>query len=110
MGCTSEYSPLVYARMLKYGKGEMAIVGLPETAMINAADLAMGGAANRKVYGSLIGGIKETQEMRDYSVEHNIYPEVEIIKADASEIDKAYRNVQDGKVKFRYVIDMSTIK
>ena len=106
----SEYSPLVYARMLKYGKGEMTIVGLPETAMINAADLAMGGAANRKVYGSLIGGIKETQEMLDYSVEHNIYPEVEIIKADASEIDKAYRNVQDGKVKFRYVIDMSTIK
>ncbi len=106
----AEYSPLIYARMLKYGKGEMAIVGLPETATINVADLAMGGAANRKIYGSLIGGIKETQEMLDYSVEHNIYPEVEVIKAEASEIDKAYRNVQDGKVKFRYVIDMSTLK
>lgn len=106
----AQYSPLIYARMLKYGKGEMAIVGLPETATINVADLAMGGAANRKIYGSLIGGIKETQEMLDYSVEHNIYPEVEVIKADASEIDKAYRNVQDGKVKFRYVIDMSTLK
>lgn len=106
----AEYSPLIYARMLKYGKGEMAIVGLPETATINVADLAMGGAANRKIYGSLIGGIKETQEMLDYSVEHNIYPEVEVIKADASEIDKAYRNVQDGKVKFRYVIDMGTLK
>lgn len=106
----AEYSPLIYARMLKYGKGEMAIVGLPETATINVADLAMGGAANRKIYDSLIGGIKETQEMLDYSVEHNIYPEVEVIKADASEIDKAYRNVQDGKVKFRYVIDMSTLK
>lgn len=106
----AEYSPLIYARMLKYGKGEMAIVGQPETATINVADLAMGGAANRKIYGSLIGGIKETQEMLDYSVEHNIYPEVEVIKAEASEIDKAYRNVQDGKVKFRYVIDMSTLK
>lgn len=85
----AEYSPLIYARMLKYGKGEMAIVGLPETATINVADLAMGGAANRKIYGSLIGGIKETQEMLDYSVEHNIYPEVEVIKAEASEIDKS---------------------
>ena len=88
----------------------MAIVGLPETATVNVADLALGGAANRKIYGSLIGGIKETQEMIDFSVAHNIYPEVEIISADASEIDKAYRNVQNGKVKFRYVIDMSTIK
>lgn len=106
----ANYSPLVYARMLKYGKGEMAIVGLPETATVNVADLALGGAANRKIYGSLIGGIKETQEMIDYSVAHNIYPEVEIINAEAAEIDKAYRNVQDGKVKFRYVIDMSTLK
>ena len=107
---TANYSPLVYARMLKYGKGEMAIVGLPETATVNVADLALGGAANRKIYGSLIGGIKETQEMIDYSVAHHIYPEVEIINAEAAEIDKAYRNVQDGKVKFRYVIDMSTLK
>ena len=106
----ANYSPLMYARMLKYGKGEMAIVGLPETATVNVADLALGGAANRKIYGSLIGGIKETQEMIDYSVAHNIYPEVEIINAEAVEIDKAYRNVQDGKVKFRYVIDMSTLK
>lgn len=48
--------------------------------------------------------------MLDYSVKHNIYPEVEIIKADGAEIDKAYKNVLDGKVKFRYVIDMSTMK
>ena len=106
----AQYNPLMYARMLKYGKGEMAIVGLPETATVNAADLAMGGAANRKVYGSLIGGIKETQEMMDYFVAQDIYPEVEVIPANAAEIDKAYRNVQDGKVKFRYVIDMNTLK
>mgnify|MGYP007083049428 CR=1 FL=1 len=48
--------------------------------------------------------------MLDYSVKHNIYPEVEVIKANGEEIDKAYRNVLDGKVKFRYVIDMGTIK
>ena len=106
----ANYNPLLYARMLKMESGEMAVVGLPEAANINVSDMIMGGAAHRKVYGSLIGGIKETQEMLDYSIAHNIYPEVEIIPADAATIDKAYRNVQDGKVKFRYVIDMSTLK
>lgn len=106
----ANYNPLLYARMLKMESGEMAVVGLPEAANINVSDMIMGGAAHRKVYGSLIGGIKETQEMLDYSIAHNIYPEVEIIPADAAAIDKAYRNVQDGKVKFRYVIDMSTLK
>lgn len=106
----ANYNPLLYARMLKMESSEMAVVGLPEAANINVSDMIMGGAAHRKVYGSLIGGIKETQEMIDYSIAHNIYPEVEIIPADAAAIDKAYRNVQDGKVKFRYVIDMSTLK
>ena len=76
---------------------------------LSVSDLVLPGA-RRKVFGSQIGGIKETQEMLDYSVKHNIYPEVEVIKANGEEIDKAYRNVLDGKVKFRYVIDMGTIK
>lgn len=101
------YEPLQYIQMLKMG-GEMAIVGLPANSTINIADMALG-ASQRKVYGSLIGGIKETQEMLDFSITHNIYPEVEIIQANAQEIDKAYRNVSNGKVKFRYVIDMSTL-
>lgn len=46
--------------------------------------------------------------MLDYSVTNHIYPEVEIIAAD--KIDEAYQNVIDGKVKFRYVIDMQTLK
>lgn len=48
--------------------------------------------------------------MPDYSVFNNIYPEVKVIKADGKAIDEAYRNVMDGKVHFRYVIDMKTIK
>ncbi len=52
----------------------------------------------------------QTQEAINYSVENNIYPEVEIIPADAEKITEAYGKVRDGKVKFRYVIDMSTIK
>ncbi|MBK8152976.1 MAG: hypothetical protein IPK61_07920 [Saprospiraceae bacterium] len=45
---------------------------------------------NRKVFGSQIGGIKETQEMLDYSIKNNIYPEVEIILLRQS-IEDAYK-------------------
>lgn len=47
--------------------------------------------------------------MLDFSIANNIYPEVEVIKADTAEIENAYKSILDGKVKFRYVIDMSTI-
>ncbi|MDR2704486.1 MAG: NAD(P)-dependent alcohol dehydrogenase [Planctomycetaceae bacterium] len=104
----ANYDPMIYVRMLKMG-GEMAIVGLPANTNINISKLPLGNA-NRKIYGSLIGGIQETQEMLDYSVANNIYPEVELIKADAAEIDKAYKKVVAGEVPFRYVIDMSTLK
>lgn len=103
----ANYEPIQYLAMLKMG-GEMAIVGLPDKSTLNIANMAF--LSQRKVYGSLIGGIKETQEMLDYSVANGIYPEVVLIKADASEIDKAWKNVSDGNVKFRYVIDMSTLK
>ena len=103
----ANYEPIQYVAMLKMG-GEMAIVGLPDKSTLNIANMAF--LSQRKVYGSLIGGIKETQEMLDYLVSHNIYPEVEIINAEAKEIDRAWKNVLDGKVKFRYVIDMGTLK
>lgn len=104
----ADYNPLMYVNMLKKG-GEMAIVGLPGNSNLNIASMAFV-VPNRKVYGSFIGGIKETQEMLDYSIANGIYPEVEIINADGAEIDHAYQNVQNGKVKFRYVIDMNTLK
>ena len=89
----------------------MAIVGLP--ANENAPNIQTGSlvfSAHRKVYGSLIGGIWETQEMLDYSVTNNLYPEVEIINADGETVTNAYKKVVDGEVKFRYVIDMKTLK
>lgn len=106
----AKYDMTMYMKMLKLD-GQFGIVGLPafrNMPSLTVADLIFQGS--RKVFGSQIGGIKETQEMLDYSVEHNIYPEVEVIKADGEEIDKAYQNVLDGKVKFRYVIDMRTMK
>lgn len=106
----ANYDLTMYMKMLKLN-GQFGIVELPafrNMPSLSVADLVFQGS--RKVFGSQIGGIKETQEMLDYSVEHNIYPEVEIIKANGEEIDKAYQNVLDGKVKFRYVIDMRTMK
>lgn len=105
----AKYEPVQYLKMLKLD-GQLGIVGLPafrNMPSLTVAELVFQGP--RHVFGSQIGGIKETQEMLDYSVEHGIYPQVEIIRADGAEIDKAYQNVLDGKVKFRYVIDMSTM-
>lgn len=104
------YDMSMYLRMLDFG-GQFGIVGVPafkEIPNLTLDQFIWNGG--RKVFGSMIGGIRETQEMLDYSVAHGIYPEVEIIKADAAIIGEAYQNVLDGKVKFRYVIDMSTIK
>ena len=104
------YDMNAYLRMLRY-RGQFGIVGLP--AFRNMPSLKLSDfifTGGRYVFGSQIGGIRETQEMIDYSVEHDIYPEVEVIRPDGAEIDKAYKNVLDGKVKFRYVIDMREVK
>ena len=104
------YDPSMYLRMTKY-KGNFAIVGLPafnNQPTLKVMDFVF--LAGRNVYGSQIGGMKETQEMLDYSIAHNIYPEVEIIKADGDAVTEAYKNVLAGKVKFRYVIDLKTLK
>jgi len=106
----AKYDPTVYMKMLKLD-GQLCIVGLP--AFNNMPSIGvdkfvfLGG---RKVFGSQIGGIKETQEMLDYSVEHNLYPDVEVIKADGSTVTDAYKKVLNGEVRFRYVIDMKTLK
>jgi uncharacterized zinc-type alcohol dehydrogenase-like protein len=98
----ANYDPMTYVKMLKMG-GEMAIVGIPSNSTINIASLVF--TPHRKVYGSLIGGIKETQEMLDYSVKNNIYPQVEFIAP--SQITEAYKKLDKGEVRFRFVIDMS---
>jgi uncharacterized zinc-type alcohol dehydrogenase-like protein len=62
----------------------------------------------KRVAGSLIGGIKETQEMLDFCGEHNIVCDVEMINID--EINNAYEKVQSNDVKYRFVIDMESLK
>ena len=61
----------------------------------------------RRVAGSLIGGIKETQEVLDFCGEHNIHPECEIIRPD--EVNNAFAVMAKGDISHRYVMDMSTL-
>lgn len=62
----------------------------------------------RSLAGTLVGGIAETQEMLDYCAEHGINAEVEIVSAD--QIDDAYDRVCSGDVRYRFVIDISTMR
>ncbi|MDD4915371.1 MAG: NAD(P)-dependent alcohol dehydrogenase [Methylococcales bacterium] len=62
----------------------------------------------RSVAGSLIGGIRETQEMLDFCAEHNIVADIELIAMQA--INQAYDRMLKSDVKYRFVIDMSTLE
>lgn len=62
----------------------------------------------KKVAGSLIGGIKETQEMLDFCGEHNIVSEIEIISM--QQINNAFERLLKADVKYRFVIDMASLK
>lgn len=103
------YDINAYRAMLKFG-GEMAIVGLPshkDAPSLNSQTFIWQ-LQNKRLYSSLIGGIKETQEMLDFSVKNKIYPKVEIIKI--SELNSAYKKVAEGKADFRFVIDMKSLE
>ncbi len=62
----------------------------------------------KSVAGSVIGGIAETQELLDFCGEHNIVSEIEIIKMD--EINAAYERMLKSDVRYRFVIDMASLK
>lgn len=62
----------------------------------------------RSFAGSMIGGIRETQEMLDFCAEHLVYPEIEVISA--NQIDEAWERVLASDVRYRFVIDISTME
>jgi uncharacterized zinc-type alcohol dehydrogenase-like protein len=62
----------------------------------------------KSVAASLIGGIAETQEMLDFCGEHNIVSEIEIIKM--QDINEAYERMLKSDVRYRFVIDMASLK
>ena len=86
--------------------GTMCMVGAIEPLEpMHGGNLIMG---RKRVAGSLIGGIKETQEMLDFCGEKNITCDIEMINID--EINEAFQRVQDSDVKYRFVIDMQSLK
>jgi uncharacterized zinc-type alcohol dehydrogenase-like protein len=62
----------------------------------------------RSIIGSMIGGMKETQEMLDYCAEKNIVADVEMIRMD--EINTAYERMLKGDIHYRFVIDLASLK
>ena len=85
--------------------GVIMTVGLPtEPHKISGFDLI---DKRKGIVGSSIGSIKETQEMINYCHTNDIYPEVEIIPIE--KINLAFDNTVSGKVRYRYVIDMSSL-
>ena len=61
----------------------------------------------RKLAGSMIGGIPETQEMLDFCAEHGIVADIEMIRAD--DIESAYERMLRSDVKYRFVIDTASM-
>ncbi len=94
----------LYLAMLRLD-GTMILLGVPpETPQLQVFNLI---GKRRRVAGSLIGGIKETQEMLDYCAENNIMSDVEVIPM--SEINNAYERILKGDVHYRFVIDLKTL-
>ena len=93
-----------YAAMLR-ACGTLVCLGVPpEPIQLPAADLIWTG---RCVAGSLIGGLPETQEMLDHCAAHGVLADVEVIAVD--QINDAYRRILNSDVKYRFVIDLSTL-
>jgi uncharacterized zinc-type alcohol dehydrogenase-like protein len=86
--------------------GTLCSVGLPETPLSVAPFAIL--ANRRSLSGSMIGGMAETQEMLNYCAEHGIVSDIELTSID--KLDEAYERVVKGDVKYRFVIDMATLK
>jgi uncharacterized zinc-type alcohol dehydrogenase-like protein len=86
--------------------GTLVNVGAPPEALPVQVFSLIG--HRRSFAGSAIGGIRETQEMLDFCAEHHIAPEIEVISA--KQIDEAWERVLASDVRYRFVIDISTME
>jgi uncharacterized zinc-type alcohol dehydrogenase-like protein len=94
-----------YLSLLKVD-GAMVVVGVPDKPVpVSAFSLIFG---RHSLAGSLIGGIKETQDMLDFCGKHNITSDIEVISID--KVNEAYERVIKSDVRYRFVIDMTTLK
>jgi len=94
-----------YLKLLRLNGTLVSVGAPPEPLPIQVFTLF----GNRRTFaGSSIGGIRETQEMLDFCAEHGIAPETELIAADY--INEAYERVLASDVRYRFVIDVETMK
>jgi uncharacterized zinc-type alcohol dehydrogenase-like protein len=82
----------------------MVIVGVPTKPSQVAAFSLING--NRRLAGSSIGGIRETQEMLDFCAQHKLGADVEVVAA--KQINEAYERMIKNDVRYRFVIDAKT--
>lgn len=94
----------LYLNMLRRD-GTMVLVGMPDPSPLAAASLI---PKRRRLAGSMIGGIRETQEMLDFCGKHNIVSDIEVIPI--QKINEAYDRTVKGDVRYRFVIDLSSLK
>jgi len=95
----------IYLKLLGV-QGKLLVVGLPaEDPKVNSFELIKN---HRCIIGSMIGGTKETQEMLDFCAEKNIVADVEVIPMQY--INEAYERMLRSDVKYRFVIDMASLK
>jgi uncharacterized zinc-type alcohol dehydrogenase-like protein len=102
---SAEHDLNAYIALLKRD-GTMTLVGAPPTP---TPVLGFGLLFKRRqLAGSLIGGIRETQEMLDFCAEHGITSDIELIRIE--QINEAYARLLKSDVKYRFVIDMASLK
>jgi uncharacterized zinc-type alcohol dehydrogenase-like protein len=94
-----------FTRLLKRD-GTLCLVGVPEHPH-PTPDITALIFRRRSIAGSLIGGIAETQEMLDFCAEHGIVADIEMIRI--QQIDEAYERMQKSDVRYRFVIDNSSL-
>ncbi len=95
----------IYLKLLDVS-GKLLVVGLPkDEPKVNPFELIKN---RRCIIGSMIGGTEETQEMLDFCAEKNIVADVEVISMQY--INEAYERMLKNDVKYRFVIDMATLK
>ncbi len=94
-----------FVELLKRDKTLVVVGALEPLAPVNNQEVAF---HRKRVAGSLIGSIADTQEVLDFCAEHKIGPDIQVIPI--QEINHAYKEVLNGDVRFRYVIDMASLK
>ncbi len=102
---SAEHDYNAYLGLLKID-GTMVLLGIPDVPVPVAAGVLI--MKRRRLAGSLIGGIRETQEMLDFCAAHDVAADIELI--DIADVNTAYERMLKGDVRYRFVIDLASLR